>query len=357
MKKIVLSLVISLLFISSVNAKDVNEIELGSYVKYVPTETSYIPDISKTGCSEMSECNQDELNPSELTSWRVLKINDDGTVDIVSTNISSSTITFYGKTGFINYVNELQKTAAAYINSEFASSARSLGYDGQTLVITDTTALDQNTVKIKTFKSDNTYEELGGGDTWYLTDTNQMETAGIPLAATTPNGTSSNYWLASRSYTYIDSSNRWFFYARDIETTGSIYQYVLYKCVLGEFGNVKVNGAFRPIVTLKANLEVTGEGTLDSPYILSVKKETTSTIKNNTVTNDAKTDEETEDTTTITSSIENAEISSTSNETTEVANPKTGDKTIICIEMFVFSILLLIILICNRKNISKFKKI
>ena len=241
-------------------------ISLGSYVTYEPTETSYTASASNTGSSSDST-----LNPSELTSWRVLKINDDGTVDIVSTYVSSSKLTFYGKIGYINFVNELEKAAAAYVNSTYAVSARSLGYGGQTLVITDTTALEQTTTIPWTSETlDNSNEAEGGGDTLYLTDINQMTTAGISLTTTTPSGTSEGYWLASRYY-YYNSSNLWYFFGRYVSTGGSIDDDALYYYSRGMITCYSDSYALRPVVTLRSTVKISGgSGTVADPYTLSV---------------------------------------------------------------------------------------
>ena len=209
-----------------------NKLALGDYVNYYPTNTSYTAYASNTGYTENST-----LNPSELTSWRVLKINDDGTVDIVST---------------------------------YVSSARSLGYDGQTLVLTNATALEQTTAPWTSNTTDNSNEALGGGDTLYLTDINQMSTADIPLKATTSSGSSQRYWLASRYYSY-HSGTRWYFTGRCVIADGDIHNGNLYYHYNSSFYSYSSSRAFRPVLTLRSSVVISGgSGTAADPYTLSV---------------------------------------------------------------------------------------
>ena len=85
--------------------KQKNSLALGDYVKMTPTKSSYTTDTSKTGYTKTQT-----INPQELNLWRVISLNDDGTVDVVSEHVSSTAISFEGQTGYQNlvgYLNEL----------------------------------------------------------------------------------------------------------------------------------------------------------------------------------------------------------------------------------------------------------
>ena len=50
-----------------------------------PTSTSYTLPNELSGCDGTSStCIQKEINPSELNLWRVIRKNEDGTIDAVS---------------------------------------------------------------------------------------------------------------------------------------------------------------------------------------------------------------------------------------------------------------------------------
>ena len=266
-----------------------NIVKLGDYVTYVPTTTSYTPNATLTGCNGTTACGTIEpLNPSELTSWRVLKINNDGTIDIVSTNVSNQLIHFYGKTGFINYVKVLNEASIAYRNYTYASKTRAFGYNGQTQQITNTTKLTSTTAPwTYSYTSNDSNEAYGGGDIMYLDDINQMNLAGISLNASNKSGTDESYLIASRLYTYSHSdylkSTNWTFSIRYITTINpTIIQQGSYavpyqhstdceNCTKINYseGNFHVSGYFRPIVTLKSRIAVTGSGTASDPYVLN----------------------------------------------------------------------------------------
>ena len=123
------------------NYKLSEHVEIGDYISMTPTSTSYTPSGEDTGCMNDSNCTQNTLNPSELNLWRVIKKNEDGTVDAVSDKVSSEAVTFYGKVGYINFVGGLNTIASQYTNTKYVKSIRHIGYSNQTQTLTDTSAL------------------------------------------------------------------------------------------------------------------------------------------------------------------------------------------------------------------------
>ena len=121
------------------------KVELGDYIKMTPTSTSYTLPNELSGCDGTSNtCIQNTLNPSELNLWRVIRKNEDGTVDMVSEYVSSVEVYFYGKTGYINYIKALNEVAAQYTNEKYVARTRHIGYSNQTEVITDTSKVGTN---------------------------------------------------------------------------------------------------------------------------------------------------------------------------------------------------------------------
>ena len=101
-----------------------NPIQVGDYVDYVPDNASnYLLTEKTTGSIENNEAGieQEELR------WRILSINDDGTVDIISEEPISTEVYFKGVSGFNNAVyliNDLCEKQ--YSNEELGATARSL---------------------------------------------------------------------------------------------------------------------------------------------------------------------------------------------------------------------------------------
>ena len=114
-----------------------DKVELGDYIKMTPTSTSYTPPGELTGCMNDANCTQNTLNPSELNLWRVIKRNNDGTVDMVSVYASSKVVRFRGIVGYMNYVGALNTIASQYTNEKYVERTRYMGYKNQIEYCTD----------------------------------------------------------------------------------------------------------------------------------------------------------------------------------------------------------------------------
>ncbi len=242
----------------------VSILSLGDYVSYTPANTSYTTDKSKTGYTSTQT-----INPSELNLWRVLKVNNDGSVDLISEYTSSVAITFYGKTGYLNLVGYLNELAKQYENSNYTKGSRYFGYNGQTEYITDDSKFTTTAPwKCATGKSCNPVESQGGGDTLYTDDYNQLNTAlGTRVAYKVGTSTATSYWVASRYY-YYDSSDETYHHWRG-RYIDSLEGSNLYELDSSKFYENSNSYAIRPIVTLKSDLVITnGDGSSSSPYQL-----------------------------------------------------------------------------------------
>ena len=232
----------------------------GDYISYTPSSTSYTTDTTKTGYTSTQT-----INPSELNLWRVLSINDDGTVDIISENVSSTAVYFRGQTGYQNLVGYLNVLASQYETDGITVGSRHFGYDGQTEYITDTTYFASTTAPWTcstggTCSPDpDDYESSGGGDKGYLTDYNLVYNVLGTRVATNPSGTTKAYWMASRHYRY-SGSTAWNFNGRLVSTSGSDGLYYLYRYISGTFSTNGNSSSLRPIVTLKSDLTYEGVG-------------------------------------------------------------------------------------------------
>ena len=247
-----------------------------------PTSTSYTPPGELTGCMNDANCTQNTLNPSELNLWRVIKKNDDGTIEMVSEYVSSKTVSFYGKTGFINLVGGLNTIAAQYTNSKYVQNTRHIGYSNQTEKLTDTSALiktepswEKNTIH-ETGWSDcdrNLYlcgvdESLGAGDIGFEIDYNLVNTACGSMIAKNQSDLETSYWIASRLSSYGNESF-WGFGATRVLPSGARYWASLYD-YKNNFINYESSYAVRPILTVKYDvLLASGDGkSVDTAYTL-----------------------------------------------------------------------------------------
>ncbi len=238
---------------------------LGDYVSYTPAKTSYTTDKTKTGYTSTQT-----INPSELNLWRVLSINGDGTVDIISEYTSSTDVYFRGKEGFKNFVGYLNVLASQYETSGVTIGSRYFGYSNQTEYITSNTYFVSSapwkcdTGDTCTPDPDN-YEAYGGGDTGYLDDYNLINTVlGTRIANKVGSSVAAYYWMASRFYDY----NRTTYYswvARNVANNGSNSIGYLYSYYSGSFSDYNNNNSLRPIVRLKSGLSYSGIGSYDYP--------------------------------------------------------------------------------------------
>ncbi len=240
-------------------------ISLGSYVKMTPTKSSYTTDTSKTGSYSTRT-----INPQELNLWRVISINNDGTVDVVSEHISSTEIEFEGQTGYLNLVGYLNELAKQYENSTYTKGSRAFGYNGQTEYITDTSKFTNPAPwECDTGESCNPIESQGGGDKLYTKDYDLVKSVLGTAVASQPDGENYNYWMASRCYDY-SSSDYYLWWGRSVRLSGAVGYSRLYNYWSSSFeSGSSLNNALRPILTLKSGLKYTGNGTEDKPYVPS----------------------------------------------------------------------------------------
>lgn len=245
------------------------EFKVGDYVSMTPTKTTFTVPMTLTGYTS----NQ-TINPRELNLWRVIRINSDNTVDMVSVYVSSVNVYFRGQAVYQNFIGTLNYIAKQYENQKYTSGSRHMGYNGtQTEYITDTSALTATTAPQTSNTSSSNVtsvtEAKGLGDMGYETDNNLVNTALETLKAYKVGTTNlTGYWLASRKYNYRSSTN-WNFSGRYVYTSGGLGDYRLYLYLSGGFNAASNSGAVRPIVTLKSGVKASsGDGSSSSPYVL-----------------------------------------------------------------------------------------
>ena len=303
-KKLLMSFKLLLIMIGIFNPFTVNaqsELNVGDYIELVPDSSSYTISKDVSGYSS----NQ-TINPKELTLWRIIKINDDGTYDAVSEYLTSSTVRVYYRTGYANYIQIFNNIATAYKNNDFTVRTRIMGYDGQSPSILDVSPIESQTApQLWSTPSPTTGdgEEYSGGlygDTLYLKDyllvsdvyKNESDIYGENglIAYKVGESTPSNYILLSRIYVGSSSHNYYFGY-RKIGTSGQLTWNSFgtlsgYEPRTGNYRWISdyTNYPFRPIITLSTNFKINnGSGEKTEPYTLRKPRKSNIIIDNDNI--------------------------------------------------------------------------
>ncbi len=237
--------------------------KIGDYVRMVPNLKSYTIPTSLTGYTSTQT-----INPSELKTWRIIRFNDDGTIEMVSEYVSSKAVYFSGETGYRNLVEALKNIASAFAVPNLTSSTRPMGYKDQSLNINYTIL---PSFCNNTSTEDNSLERRGCGDVSSQPDRNLVRSACRNLSSMPVSGSDSNsdYWLASRYFVSTQYGGM-FGAAKTAGSTGWSYA-TLYDCTSGSSCSGKTVGLpFRPIVILLPSVSASsGSGTISSPWVLS----------------------------------------------------------------------------------------
>lgn len=101
---------------------DRTNIQVGDYIAYTPDTTSaYSLASTESGYSSAQSI------PQETLQWRVMNINEDGSVELISPTPTSTDVYFYGALGYNNGVLVLNDICAdLYSNSSLGVTARSI---------------------------------------------------------------------------------------------------------------------------------------------------------------------------------------------------------------------------------------
>ena len=253
--------------------KGTTKFKVGDLVRMTPQNSSYTTETKYTGYSSTQT-----INPKELNLWRVIRVNSNGTVDVVSEYVSSIDLYFQGTIGYQNFSGYLNKIASQYENPRYTVGSRYMGYNGQTEFITDTSYFDGTSAKAVEEWTSSTSgtpaeEYLGRGDMLLRTDLGLVKAAyggASDSAKANKVGTTTavTYWQDSRYY-YWTSSTKFNFCGFGVSATGGTPA----NCVRS-YNNSSwedIHGAYnlRPIITLRPGLTARGSGTSSDPYVLN----------------------------------------------------------------------------------------
>ena len=296
------------LFLGAVDSapKYMDDLQVGDYVAYTPgseTKSSYPLKASESGYST----DQTISKPDSL-SWRVLSINDDGTVDLISSSLAS-TNTFYFRDalGYNNGVYLLNDIAAKlYSNNSLGATARSLTIEdiekgmneagleyvhsysisasitwGETKTYTGSYAYYPNLYAQENGSGINTTttktDGIGQSDSYYTSPTtegsSQASTEGLTVTQTYYNRSMNNsYYKNSTFYSLIHGVSEYQWLASRYVSTSSPYASFGLRTVRssllgggGLFGSYSSTyyyyGYLRPVVSLKSNIRLgSGDG-------------------------------------------------------------------------------------------------
>lgn len=222
----------------------VNFFKVGDYVQMLP-DTSSVTIVgsssfkSGSGTYSSGEVGTINLNPGNIDLWRIIKINDDNTVDAVSEYVTDEIGNFSGQVGYYYYSTRLRWVANDFSSKNFVQKTRYM-----------------NNADAQVVKS------------VYGT-----------LKATTKDGTYSPYYIDEK---YIGDYYQGYYYAKYkyVNTSGTITTGTLARGTSSKDiryftqSASSIEGHFRPILTLVPNLNATsGDGSKEYPYELVIEEE------------------------------------------------------------------------------------
>ncbi len=215
-----------------------DKVKIGDYISYTPSTNSYT--ITRVD-SEWSLFDDLTIYPSKLRLWRVIRKNEDGTVDIVSHFISTEHADFsFSGLNYQNYLKVLNKAAEQYETDGFTVGSRHMGYNRTEL--------------------DECMFGFSESDEWKESDIGLVSNVYGSLCADYSienTAISRYYWLAFRNQCrsgYLQFS-----------PTDNCAGYSTF------FYTDEDSSPLRPIVVLKSDLKVTGgDGTENNPYTLGL---------------------------------------------------------------------------------------
>ena len=294
------------LFLGTVDSapKYMDDLKVGDYVAYTPgseTKSSYPLKASESGYS-----TDQTISKVDNLGWRVLSINDDGTVDLISSSLASTnTFYFRGALGYNNGVYLLNDIAAKlYSNNSLGATARSLTIEdiekgmneagleyvhsyegtvayGETKTFTGSYAYYPNLYAQENGSGINTTttktDGIGQSDSYYTSPTtetySQASTEGLTVTQTyytrsmnnsyyknstfysLIHGVSDYQWLASR---YVDAYSPYAYFGLRFVTSSYLGGYRLFFSI--NYAH-DISGYLRPVVSLKSNIRLgSGDG-------------------------------------------------------------------------------------------------
>jgi len=236
------------------------DVPVGAYIEYAPSNETVTVLATDSGHT----ADQTFTTSSYTDGWKVFK-NNDGQIDIISSE-SVGELTLVGATGYARLVYTLNKMSNDYVNSDYATSGRSLGSKvGSSMEIINTTTYP--------LTWENTYTNGNNGfpytDTYYTSDKTILQTVvdgEYPLWQT-----SGSIWMASRDVSPLSTDTYFRVWISNINGGYSNSGKLYFSYSDGHTNASSHSYGVRPVVSLKSNIKiVSGDGTQANPYVLSL---------------------------------------------------------------------------------------
>ena len=273
-------------------------IKIGDYIAYVPDKSEkYIVEGTTSGAANNS---RDGIK-QETLNWRVLNINEDGSIDIISEEPTTAEVYFGGALGYNNGTYLLNDICEMlYSNKNLKSKARSINLEDIEGKMTDTALAAREEYEnngiaygdTETFEGNNAYvpEIYTKKPETESTDYYTLPTTGTFMPQEEVSIQSTFYSMGGITEEYVEDE---IFYELIFETESEFW--LATRCIdcssdSAIFGLRKINqdeitGAsmcsssnrsgssksyIRPVVTLSKNIEITsGTGTQDDPITIA----------------------------------------------------------------------------------------
>ena len=272
-------------------------IKIGDYIAYVPDKSEkYIVEGTTSGAANNS---RDGIK-QETLNWRVLNINEDGSIDIISEEPTTAEVYFGGALGYNNGTYLLNDICEMlYSNKNLKSKARSINLEDIEGKMTDTALAAREEYEnngiaygdTETFEGNNAYvpEIYTKKPETESTDYYTLPTTGTFMPQEEVSIQSTFYSMGGITEEYVEDE---IFYELIFETESEFW--LATRCIdcssdSAIFGLRKINqdeitGAsmcsssnrsgssksyIRPVVTLSKNIETSGTGTQDDPITIA----------------------------------------------------------------------------------------
>ena len=295
---------------------DKENLEIGQYVEYTPdTANEYSLEYQYSGWTTNQSISQESFK------WRILSVNEDGTIDIISDKPTNKTIYFCGALGYNNIVYFLNDICAKqYSNKKLGLTARSIKLEDIENKFTEAGLTVRNAYAGYGTKYGNTYspseryypkiyayengsavntttikkDGIDGSISYYTEPTTETYSNASSLTGTQTFGEvalNKNYFNNEEFYNLILTSPSYYIATRCINCYSNAHYCLGYKIylilisnntgILGGWdlyasynadGEWRTPLSIRPVVTIDSSvIFVEGDGSLENPYKLHKK--------------------------------------------------------------------------------------
>ncbi len=200
--------------------------------------------------------------------WRIIRINEDGSIRVIKDTNVNTNYSFNENSEIENAYNYVNSNIATNVNEYYNTILK----DYQSMLSSEDYCVDTMIVKNDYYKESEENKSYSEYTPTYkcnnstklnigLISYDEAVLAGLYYNLSNSNnyliqGTNKNTWTLSKAGKYQYSND---YYAWKINDSGSIY----------EASVNSQNISYRPVINLKSTLNLTGNGTIENPYVFS----------------------------------------------------------------------------------------